>query len=82
MAESCAGCFRVSILSVFDDCLWQKQAKEKDSMQVKLFVGNLPWSVGDTELEDLFADQGTRAKCAGHYRSGDWSLTRFRVRRD
>lgn len=28
-------------------------------MQVKLFVGNLPWSVGDTELEDLFADQGT-----------------------
>ncbi len=59
MAESCAGCFRVSILSVFDDCLWQTQAKEKDSMQVKLFVGNLPWSVGDTELEDLFADQGT-----------------------
>lgn len=28
-------------------------------MQVKLFVGNLPWSVGDADLEDLFADQGT-----------------------
>ena len=28
-------------------------------MQVKLFVGNLPWSVGDAELEDLFRDHGT-----------------------
>ena len=28
-------------------------------MQVKLFVGNLPWSVGDAELEDLFQDLGT-----------------------
>ena len=28
-------------------------------MQAKLFVGNLPWSVGDPELEDLFRDQGT-----------------------
>ena len=28
-------------------------------MQVKLFVGNLPWSVGDTELEDVFRDLGT-----------------------
>ena len=28
-------------------------------MQVKLFVGNLPWSVGDTELEDMFRDLGT-----------------------
>jgi RNA recognition motif-containing protein len=27
-------------------------------MQVKLFVGNLPWSVGDTELEDVFRDLG------------------------
>jgi RNA recognition motif-containing protein len=24
-------------------------------MQAKLFVGNLPWSVGDAELEQLFA---------------------------
>jgi RNA recognition motif-containing protein len=28
-------------------------------MQIKLFVGNLPWSVGDTELEDVFQDLGT-----------------------
>jgi RNA recognition motif-containing protein len=28
-------------------------------MQVKLFVGNLPWSVGDAELEDVFQDLGT-----------------------
>ncbi len=27
-------------------------------MQIKLFVGNLPWSVGDTELEDMFRDHG------------------------
>ncbi len=27
-------------------------------MQVKLFVGNLPWSVGDGELNDIFADHG------------------------
>jgi len=27
-------------------------------MQVKLFVGNLPWSVGDAELEDVFQDLG------------------------
>lgn len=28
-------------------------------MQVKLFVGNLPWSVSDVELEDLFSPHGT-----------------------
>ena len=28
-------------------------------MQAKLFVGNLPWSVGDAELEDVFHDLGT-----------------------
>lgn len=28
-------------------------------MQVKLFVGNLPWSVGDAELGELFAAHGT-----------------------
>jgi RNA recognition motif-containing protein len=28
-------------------------------MQVKLFVGNLPWSVGDAELGDIFAAHGT-----------------------
>ena len=27
-------------------------------MHVKLFVGNLPWSVGDTELGDIFASHG------------------------
>ena len=27
-------------------------------MQVKLFVGNLPWSVGDAELEQIFARHG------------------------
>jgi cold-inducible RNA-binding protein len=27
-------------------------------MQVKLFVGNLPWSVGDTELEAVFSPHG------------------------
>ncbi|PDW00173.1 RNA recognition motif domain-containing protein [Candidatus Viridilinea mediisalina] len=27
-------------------------------MQVKLFVGNLPWSVGDAELNDIFANHG------------------------
>lgn len=27
-------------------------------MQVKLFVGNLPWSVGDAELEEIFARHG------------------------
>lgn len=27
-------------------------------MQVKLFVGNLPWSVGDAELSDIFASHG------------------------
>lgn len=28
-------------------------------MLKKLFVGNLPWSVGDTQLEDLFGEYGT-----------------------
>jgi RNA recognition motif-containing protein len=28
-------------------------------MQVKLFVGNLPWSIGDAELEDVFQNLGT-----------------------
>ena len=28
-------------------------------MRVKLFVGNLPWSVGDLQLEDLFSPHGT-----------------------
>ena len=27
-------------------------------MNVKLFVGNLPWSVGDAELEELFREYG------------------------
>jgi RNA recognition motif-containing protein len=27
-------------------------------MQVKLFVGNLPWSVGDAELTEIFARHG------------------------
>lgn len=27
-------------------------------MQVKLFVGNLPWSVGDEELARVFASHG------------------------
>jgi len=27
-------------------------------MQVKLFVGNLPWSVGDAELGQIFASHG------------------------
>ena len=27
-------------------------------MQVKLFVGNLPWSVGDAELEEVFSPLG------------------------
>ena len=27
-------------------------------MRVKLFVGNLPWSVGDPQLEDLFRPYG------------------------
>ncbi len=26
---------------------------------MKLYVGNLPWSVSDTELEDLFSKIGT-----------------------
>ena len=26
---------------------------------MKLYVGNLPWSVGDRELNDLFAEFGT-----------------------
>jgi RNA recognition motif-containing protein len=28
-------------------------------MQVKLFVGNLPWSVGDAELEEVFRPHGS-----------------------
>lgn len=28
-------------------------------MQVKLFVGNLPWSVRDEELEEIFSEHGT-----------------------
>jgi RNA recognition motif-containing protein len=28
-------------------------------MVKKLFVGSLPWSIGDSELEDLFRDHGT-----------------------
>lgn len=28
-------------------------------MLVKLFVGNLPWSVGDAELEEIFSPHGT-----------------------
>ncbi len=27
-------------------------------MEAKLFVGNLPWSVGDTELNDIFREHG------------------------
>jgi cold-inducible RNA-binding protein len=27
-------------------------------MQVELFIGNLPWSAGDTELEDVFQGVG------------------------
>jgi RNA recognition motif-containing protein len=27
-------------------------------MLVKLFVGNLPWSVGDAELNEIFASHG------------------------
>jgi RNA recognition motif-containing protein len=27
-------------------------------MQVKLFVGNLPWSVGDAELTEIFSNHG------------------------
>ncbi len=27
-------------------------------MNVKLFVGNLPWSVGDAELEEVFRPHG------------------------
>ena len=27
-------------------------------MRVKLFVGNLPWSVGDMELEEIFRPHG------------------------
>jgi RNA recognition motif-containing protein len=27
-------------------------------MQVKLFVGNLPWSVGDAELTQIFSNHG------------------------
>ena len=26
---------------------------------MKMYVGNLPWSVGDSELNDLFAEFGT-----------------------
>ena len=25
---------------------------------MKLYVGNLPWSIGDQELEELFSDYG------------------------
>lgn len=28
-------------------------------MRVKLYVGNLPWSVGDIQLEELFRPHGT-----------------------
>ncbi len=28
-------------------------------MQIKLFVGSLPWSIGDQELEALFEPHGT-----------------------
>jgi RNA recognition motif-containing protein len=34
-------------------------AEENLAMLKKLFVGSLPWSVGDNELEDLFRDYGT-----------------------
>jgi len=34
-------------------------AEELLVMQVKLFVGNLPWSVGDAELDQIFAAHGT-----------------------
>jgi RNA recognition motif-containing protein len=27
-------------------------------MQVKLFVGNLPWGIGDAELEEVFREHG------------------------
>jgi RNA recognition motif-containing protein len=29
--------------------------RENYTMQAKLFVGNLPWGIGDAELEQLFA---------------------------
>ena len=28
---------------------------------MKLYVGNLPWSIGDQELEELFSDYGAKA---------------------
>jgi RNA recognition motif-containing protein len=28
-------------------------------MYIKLFVGSLPWSIGDSELEELFQQHGT-----------------------
>jgi len=33
-------------------------AKEKESMAKKLFVGNLPYSVDDAALNDMFAEFG------------------------
>jgi RNA recognition motif-containing protein len=32
--------------------------QRSDPLEAKLFVGNLPWSVGDTELEDIFSAHG------------------------
>jgi RNA recognition motif-containing protein len=40
-------------------CVWRTEWRAmEDVMLVKLFVGNLPWSVGDAELEDIFRDLG------------------------
>lgn len=28
-------------------------------IRLKIYVGNLPWSIGDSDLEELFASHGT-----------------------
>ena len=31
---------------------------ELEKTELKIYVGNLPWSIGDSDLEDLFAEHG------------------------
>jgi len=54
--EMSMGFFCGGSLAVFASTA--RMRRGESSMQVKLFVGNLPWSVGDAELSQIFTDHG------------------------
>ena len=49
-------------------------------MLVKLFVGNLPWSVGDAELEEIFRALGEVVSARRDHRPRHGPIARVRFR--